>query len=212
MKIIFTSPFNPLWSNGVSEIASLLDAKVVSIGDLLRAEVKSNSVLGKEIESGLQSGQPLGPSSVSELLSHRFLDDSARKILVNYPLNSMQAESLAEYVKSSAHTIRACVVVNASKESTIKKFESQFHCVDSFHPKLESSESNPVCGICGKAMIRSYDLKNYKVAHLINSYFDENGVLSAVSILSRILGVEAVSYTTPKEVTNKILGLSHGNV
>ena len=99
MKIIFSSPFPPLWSKGVSEIASLLDAKVVYIGDLLRAEVKSNSLLGEEIKTVFDSGQILKPDLVSELLSQRFFNDSDNKILVNYPNNKTQSESLAKFVK-----------------------------------------------------------------------------------------------------------------
>jgi adenylate kinase len=209
MKIIFTSPFNPLWSKSVSEIASLLDAKVVSIGDLLRAETKSNSVLGKEIETTLQSGALLPPDLVSDLLSQRFFNDSASKILVNYPINAIQAESLVQYIKNSAYGLNACVVVNANKESIMEKFESQFHCTDPFHPKLETSISNPKCEICGTPMIHSYDLKNDKVAHLIDSYVGENGGLGGASTLTRLLGIGAISYTTPKEVVNQIQGLSH---
>jgi adenylate kinase len=212
MKIIFTSPFNPLWSNSVSELASLLDAKVVSIGDLLRAEVKCESELGKEIEANLQRGEILRPDLVGDLLSLRFSHDSANRVLVNYPRNTLQAVSLAKSIQTSAYGLDACVVVNTSKESTIEKFESQFHCIDSLHPKRETLENSPECEICGKTMIHSYDLENDKVAALIDSYFDENGALSGGFTLSRFLGVEAIPYTTSKEVVNQVQGLSHENV
>lgn len=212
MKIIFSSPFSPLWSKGVSEIASFLDAKVVYIGDLLRAEVKSNSLLGEEIKTVFDSGQILKPDLVSELLSQRFFNDSDNKILVNYPNNKTQSESLAKFVKNSAYRISACVVVSSDKASITKKFESQFHCMDASHPKLEASEGNPECEICNKPMIHSYDLKNHQVTHLIDSYYDDNGALSGVSALSRVLGLETIPFTTPKEVVNQIQGLSHENV
>lgn len=209
MKIIFTSPFNPLWSKGLSELASILDAKIVSIGDLLRAELKSNSVLGKQIEKFLESGEPLKPEVVSDLISQKFFHDSASKILINYPINKMQTESLSEYIKTSAYSLSACVVVNLNKESTTEKFERQFHCEDSLHPNLETSEIDPKCNICGSSMKRSYDLKNDKVAHLIDSYFNDNGVLSSLSMLCSTLGIKAISYTTPKEVADQIIGLNN---
>lgn len=212
MKIIFTSPFNPLWSKGVTELASILGAELVHIGDLLRAELKSNSLLGEQIKKFLESGELLKPEIVSELLSQRFFHDSASKILINYPKNRMQAESLSEYIKTSEYPLSACVVVNLNKESITEIFERQFHCEDSLHPKLETSEFDPKCTICGASMKRCYDLKNDKVAHLIDSYFDDNGVLSSVSILGSTLGIKAISYTTPKEVAEKIIGLNNESV
>ncbi len=212
MNIIFTSPFNPLWSKGVLEIASLLDAKVVHIGDLLRAEVMSNSLLGIEIKAVLDNGEILKPKLVNDLLSQKFFDDPASKILVNYPINKMQAESLASCIGKCAHQIRACVYVNTDKESLFKKFESQFHCVDSTHPKLETSKSNPLCGICDRPMVHSYNLANDKVAYLIDSYFDNDGALSGVYTLSQVLGIDPIPYATPEEVVAKILDLCHEHV
>ncbi|UHQ55429.1 nucleoside monophosphate kinase [Microbulbifer sp. YPW16] len=211
MKIIFTSPFNPLWSEGVSKMASLLEAEVVSIGNLLRAEVKSNTKLGKEIETALYGGEILSADIVSKLLLHRFFRDSARKILVNYPINTMQAESLVESMKKSEYGVTACVVVDSTKKVITRKFESQFHCADPLHPSLESSAGIPECEVCGRPMIHSYDLSNDKVAYLIDSYFNENGVLSSASTLSEKLRVETFWFTTPEEVVNQIQGLSHEN-
>lgn len=204
MKLIFTSPFYPLWSEGVLQMASLLNARVVHVGDLLRSEIKSTSELGKEIKTALDSGEPLRPDIISELVLLRFFDDSSNRILINYPSNIAQAESLFKYIKNSRYSLDACVVVSASRKSITEKFESQFHCTDSAHPKLETAIANPICEVCGEKMTRTYDLKNYKVSHLIDAYFHEGGVLSGVSTLSRLLGIETVSYTTPQEVANKI--------
>jgi len=212
VKIIFASPFNPLWSKGVSELASILGAEVVFIGDLLRMELKSNSSLEKQIEEFLKSGETLKPAVINDLLSQRFFHDSTSKILINYPINITQAESLAEYIKTSAYPLSACVVVNLNRDSTIEKFERQFYCENHLHPSLETSEIDPKCNVCGKSMKRSYDLKNDKLAHLIDSYFNDSGVFSCVSMLSSALGIEAISYTTPKEVAYQIIGLSSKSV
>jgi len=124
----------------------------------------------------------------------------------------MQAESLSEYIKTSAYPLNVCVVVNLNREATTEKFERQFHCEDSLHPKLETSEIAPKCNICGKYMKSSYDLKNDKVIHLIDSYFNDNGALSCVSMLSSTLEIKTISYTTPEEVAGQIKGLSNESV
>lgn len=201
-----------MWSRDLSEIASLLDANVVYISDLLRAEVKSNSLLGANIKTAFDSGEALKPELVNALLSQSFFDDSANKILVDYPRNKIQAESLAKSIEKYANQIRACVFVNTDKESLIQKFESQFHCVNPLHPKLETSSSNPECETCHTPMVRSYNVENNKVAYLIDSYFDNYGALSGVFTLSKMVGLEVIPYTTPEMVVAKILGLSHEHV
>lgn len=182
---------------------------MVAVGDLLREEMKSSSDLGKDIRVNLRNGNIFDPDLISKLLINRFFDDSSKKILVNYPINTVQAESLARYISSKALQLDACVVVNDSKESVIEKFSSQFHCENSLHPKLESSEISPRCNVCGKPMIHTYNLYDDKVAHLVDSYFNKGGALSGSYFLSNCLGTESISYTTPMLVATQLKNLVH---
>lgn len=178
----------------------------MAIGDLLRAEITNNTVLGNEIKTLLESGEALGESLINELLLNRFFNDSMRKILVNYPRSKVQAESLAEKLKNSSSKLNAVVVVDLDKESIAAKFTSQVYCKDPHHPKLETSKVNPVCKVCGEAMFQSYDLGNEKVAYLIDKYYEQNGALSAAWELSQVLGVAYISYTTPSKVVERVQG------
>jgi adenylate kinase family enzyme len=212
MNIIFTSPYYFLWSKDVSEIATLLEAEVVGIDSLLRAEVKSNSLLGNKLGSVVKRGEVVPPNLVSELLFHRFFDNTARKILVKCPITMMHAESLSKYIQSDSYDLSSCIVVSVDKKSAIEKFTSQFHCVEHYHQKLECLDDSPKCHICEKPMVHTYDLKNGKGAQLIDSYFEKKGVLSGAYFLSDILGIKAITYTNPKQLTNDIRGIHSENV
>lgn len=206
MKIIFTSPSNSLWSKDVRKLASILDSTIVSFGDLARGEVSNNSFIGRKIKEALNGGELMRSDLASLLISHKVFDDPSRKILINYPINIIQAESLAKYSKVSEYGLSACVVVAASKESIRMKFESQFHCINPSHPQIETLEANPACEVCRQPLVHSYDFNNYTVANLIDSYFAHDGVLVGASRLSELLGVPVIPYTTPQEVANRIQG------
>lgn len=97
MKIIFASPFNSLWSKDVRELASILDSKLVSFGDLVREELKNNSFIGRKIKEAINGDELMRSDLASLLISHKVFDDPANKVLLNYPRNIIQAESLAKY-------------------------------------------------------------------------------------------------------------------
>lgn len=169
MKIIFVSPFNPLWSDQLSELASLLGLEVVSIGDMLRSEIKKSSALGDEVKDILENGGILNPELASKLVVKEFGDNT---ILTGFPINQSQAEALSKEIAMQKQSFEAVVVVEISKVQLIEKFEAN-----------------------------SYDLKNDKVAYLVDSFYKEKtGALAASRYLSKEVGAKYIPFQSAKSI------------
>ncbi len=209
MKIIFTSPYDALWSKDISALAARLDAEDVSIGLLLRKEIASKSFMGRKLNAALDGGELMRADLTSLLIAHKVFDNPLRAVLVGYPRNIIQAESLAKQIinshyKNDRHGLTACVAVTGSKASVIAKFEAQFRCSDPRHPRIETQALHPDCEVCGKPLVRSYDLNNKNLTDIIDAYFREDGGLASAQTLSKLLAVDLISYTSCQQLAGEI--------
>lgn len=167
MKIIFVSPFNLLWSDQLSELASRLCLEVVSVGDLLRSESKKGSALGDDVKEILENGDILN----SELASKLVVKESGENtILTGFPINQSQAEALSNEIAVQNLSFDAVVVVEISKVQLVEKFEAN-----------------------------SYDLKNDKVAYLVDSFYQEKtGILAVSRFLAKEIGAKYIPFQSVK--------------
>lgn len=207
MKIIFASPFKPLWNEDIEKLSSLLNAEIVGHGDLLRNEVKCESELGIELNSAMNEGKVISPNLMSKIIIERFFDDQSNKILVGYPSLNFQAASLVSDINASEYNLDAVVAVDIGKKLTLAKFSAQYHCdVNLAHPRVESTGNHPSCSICASRMTQSYNLDNEKLLNLIDSYYEEStGGLAAAEAISKGLNASYINFTTPEHVLEQIL-------
>lgn len=174
MKIIFLSPFNPLWSEDLEEMSNLLSINVISIGQLLRDELNNNSSLGRELDNNLKSGEILDNQLVNKIVVRRFFIEQEYGILTGVPINSLQAIALAREVKAANQSLDAVLIVDISLQG--------------FKDLLVS---------------RSYNLESDKASYLIDSYFDEDtGVLAAANILCKETGARIIHFSSIEDINN----------
>lgn len=187
MKVIFFSPLTSLWSEDLNKLSSLINAEVVSVGELVKSEIKKQSELGISINALMQKGDVIYPDIVSELISKRFFNDSTSKILVNYPVNNLQAKSLVKFINKAGHQLDAVVTIDIGKEATKSKLLVQYHRDNNPpYPKADPIEE--------------------QLSSLVESYYHENtGKLASALILSEGLGVNYVVFTTPDDTKERLL-------
>ena len=214
MKIIFVSPYTPLWSNDLKYISLQIDAEIIYLGDLLRAEIKALSELGKKIEFEIRGEGLINPELISNLVVQHFISNPRNNILVDFPRSSQQALSFTVHKDQIKGNLQAIVVVKPDIADITKKFSQQYHCTkDSSHPKIESTHSTPKCLICKSQLEHSYDVKSEKIKLLIEAYCKQkDGQLANVLIISNALGAEYIEFTCIESVVNKILLCVEKNV
>lgn len=200
MKIIFISPVSTIWSNDLRLLGDMIDAEIVYLGDMIRNEIKSETEIGKEFKSVIESAGLVSPEMVCKLLQIRFFNDQTNKILVHYPRSCEHAKYLSQFLKDKNIDLNALLVIDTDEQSLKSKLLNQYHCpTDYSHPKIESSNSSPACSVCNQPLLHTYDLSNLTLKHTIESYCNEaNGDLAAAKLLCRENGSKFINFSTPE--------------
>ena len=99
----------------------------VSTGDLLRAEIKNKSDIGKEIEEIISKGDFATDDIVNKLIKNIIFDPEKQNKLIfdGYPRSLSQAKNLDLLLHSSKQRIDFIFFLNVNKDTIIKRIEKR---------------------------------------------------------------------------------------
>ena len=94
----------------------------ISTGELLRKEIKNNTILGKKISSIINSGDLVSDEIVSNLIEKYISDEKYKNKIIfdGYPRNLNQAKNLDNLLKKYSQRLDLILKLSVSLE-TIKK-------------------------------------------------------------------------------------------
>ena len=94
----------------------------ISTGELLRKEIKNNTILGKKISSIINTGDLVSDEIVSNLIEKYISDEKYKKKIIfdGYPRNLNQAKNLDNLLKKYFQKLDVILKLSVSLE-TIKK-------------------------------------------------------------------------------------------
>ena len=99
----------------------------ISTGDILRDEIKNNSVIGKQITNDMNDGIFISDNIVNELVE-KLVNDPQKKdrfIFDGYPRSLSQAKNLDYLLNNSNQKIEHIFFLNANKETIIKRIKKR---------------------------------------------------------------------------------------
>lgn len=142
--VIYGPPYSGSSHTGL-QIAEHYQGTPLSIGDLVRKEIRESSKLGKLLLNYVQKGQIMPHFLVEQLLHESFAKYQSEDLLVfiNFPKNQAQAESVEEigalFGFHALHTISLVI-----KEQMIieRMQQSNTHDVEAIWEKLEGYYTN----------------------------------------------------------------------
>ena len=99
----------------------------ISTGDLLRAEIKNKSEIGKEIEEIISRGDFATDDIVNKLIKNVIFDPLKKDKLIfdGYPRSLSQAKNLDLLLKSSNQAINHIFFLNVNKDTIIKRIKKR---------------------------------------------------------------------------------------
>ena len=99
----------------------------ISTGDILRKEIKNNSIIGKEIINDMNNGKFVDDDVVNKLLKKIVYDDTKKNKLIfdGYPRTINQAKNLEKLLNSSDQKIDFVFFLNVKKDTIIKRIEKR---------------------------------------------------------------------------------------
>tara|TARA_Y100000591_G_scaffold54663_1_gene43106 strand:+ start:313 stop:876 length:564 start_codon:yes stop_codon:yes gene_type:complete len=108
-------------------LVTKLNAFQISTGDLLREEIKKNSIIGKAIANDMKNGNFISDDIVNKLIESLVSDSKKKNKLIfdGYPRSLSQAKNLEILLKNSNQSIDLILFLNVDKETILKRLEKR---------------------------------------------------------------------------------------
>jgi adenylate kinase len=177
-------------------LIELLGIPQISTGDMMRAERKSGSALGKQFDEYMSAGKLVPDSLVLDLINQRLTQDDAENgaIFDGYPRTVAQAEALDALLAKLDRRIDRVVSLDVPLEDIIERVTGRRVCLDcgqTYHVRYTPPPKNGECVSCGgtKIVQRSDDteevvrkrFEEYKAkTEPVLAYYEAKGVTKSV--------------------------------
>ncbi len=124
--IIFGAPGSGKGTQALN-IVSKFDLYQVSTGDILRNEIKRQTIIGKEIENIISKGEFATDEIVNKLVKNIIFDPQRKNKLIfdGYPRSLSQARNLDSLLDSTNQKIDFIFFLNVNKDTIIKRIEKR---------------------------------------------------------------------------------------
>jgi adenylate kinase len=148
----------------------------ISTGDMLRAAVEENSLLGRKVKEIMKDGGLVDDETMLNLIKDRISRPDARNgfILDGFPRNRHQAEQLKAVLPANSRVI--VINIQASEEEVVKRIAGRRTCPKCgttynvhFHPPAD----NEKCNLDGTKLFRRNDDQEDVVRKRILTYKKE---------------------------------------
>ncbi len=167
----------------------------ISTGDMLRANVKGGTELGKEADKYMKAGDLVPDGLIVAMVAERLGEEDALDgfILDGFPRTIEQAKALDKQLSELGRRVTAALLIDVPDDEVIKRLSGRRVCVKSghnYHVDYDPPKHEGVCDQDGSRLIRREDddpevisnrLRVYhdQTAPLID-YFDEKGVMRRI--------------------------------
>jgi len=142
----------------VTLLANFLGVKKISLGDILREEVKKNSSLGNEVKSHMEKGALVPDELVSRVIEENI--DDAGFLLDGYPRNMDQAKKLEEILLKTNTDIDKVIYLEIDEHTIVERLSQRRICGScgaSYHLVSLPSAKEGICDICGEGLVQRKD-------------------------------------------------------
>jgi len=187
-------------------LAASLGVPVLASGDLLRAEAARGTVIGRQVDEIMQSGELVPDELVVRLFLDRLdqPDAASGAILDGFPRTRHQAEALDEALNASGRRVDRALLIEVPIEHLIGRFAGRLICSADGHVYNEWFKPPRVWGVCdidgsdlvhraddAEATVRARMEQQLAPLDEVADYYRARGILIAVDGLRPIEDVTA---------------------
>jgi adenylate kinase len=150
----------------------------ISTGDMLRANVKEESELGKQAQSYMKAGELVPDDLIVAMAGERLQEEDARDgfILDGFPRTLEQAKALDKQLSSLGRRITAALLVDVPDDEVIRRLSGRRVCVKAghnYHVEFDPPKHDNVCDQDGSRLIRRDDDDPEVVGNRLRVYHEQ---------------------------------------
>lgn len=167
----------------------------ISTGDLFRAQIKENTLLGIQVKEYIQSGR-LVPDEITIAIIKDTLSKERYSngfLLDGFPRNVYQAKQLGVLLDENRQYIDKAFLIDVSENVVLERIAGRRFCSKcgaSYHVKFNPSKAEDKCDHCGDTLIQRLDDKEHIVLDRLKiynksiqpvvNYYKEQGILETI--------------------------------
>ena len=124
MRVILLGPQGAGKGTQAQRLADKVGAAHISTGDIVRAEIKSGSELGKKVQEFNDRGE-LVPDEIIVEMAKPYLDDADSWLLDGFPRNEAQAQALDQALQDIGEKLDAVVALEAPDDALVDRLSGR---------------------------------------------------------------------------------------
>lgn len=178
MKIIMLGAPGAGKGTQAKRIAAKYGIPHISTGDILRANVKGGTELGKKAQVFMNQGLLVPDELVIDMLMDRIGQEDCQKgyVLDGFPRTIPQAESLDAALAKVGEKMDVAIDVDVPDESIVTRMGGRRACVGcgaTYHVVFNPTKVEGVCDVCGEKLILREDDKPETVQKRLDVYHEQ---------------------------------------
>jgi adenylate kinase len=155
----------------------------ISTGDMLRAEVRSGSEIGRKAKAIMERGELVPDAIIIAMLAERVSAPDVAKgfILDGFPRTVPQAEALDAVLKEKSMPLDHVIELQVDDAALVERISGRFTCAkcgEGYHDSFKQPRQPGVCDVCGSTEFsRRADDKAETVAARLEAYHRQTAPL-----------------------------------
>lgn len=185
------------------QLAKHLKIPAISVGELLRLEIKRHSKIGKAIKKKMDSGRLVPDKIIREVMEKRLTQPDTKNgfILDGFPRHYKQIRDLEEILNEFHEEEKRVLVFyiylsNAESKKRLGRRRVCYFCGRTYHLDINPPKKQGICDDCGHHLERRKDDAPAAIARRLRNFHRENDPLldyfSQRNILFRINGEQKI--------------------
>jgi adenylate kinase len=150
----------------------------ISTGDMLRANVKDETDLGREAKKYMDAGDLVPDGLIVAMAAERLQEDDAQDgfILDGFPRTLDQARALDKQLGDMGRRVTTALLIDVPDEEVIRRLSGRRVCVKAghnYHVEFDPPKHEGVCDQDGSRLIQRDDDKPEVIENRLGVYHDQ---------------------------------------